>query len=263
MNITSSKPAVYYEGELLERYDAVLPRIGSNHTFYGTAVVRQFEAMKCCVVNGSLSIARARDKLRSLQLLAHKGIGLPATGFAHSTHTAKQLIKMMGGTPLIIKLTEGTQGIGVTLAKTEESAEATINVFNHLKSNILVQQYIEEANGSDIRCFVVDGKVVGSMKRQANKGEFRSNLHRGGTAEKIKITSQERRVAIQAAKVMGLKVAGVDLLRSKHGPVVMEVNASPGLEGITHCTGLSIADFIIRYIEKQITKCKKYERITA
>jgi ribosomal protein S6--L-glutamate ligase len=250
MNVVSSKPEAHFKGEVLPYFDAVIPRIGASVTFYGTAVLRQFEVRGSFPLNESVAISRSRDKLRSLQLLARKGIGLPNTGFAHSPDDTQDLIKMVGGAPLVVKLLEGTQGIGVVLAETKKAAESVIEAFMGLKANILVQEYIKEASGADIRCLVVGGKVVAAMKRQAQAGEFRSNLHRGGSAELIKITPAERATAVKAAKVMGLNVAGVDLLRSERGPLVMEVNSSPGLEGIEKATGKDIAAMIIEFIEK-------------
>ena len=250
MNITSHRPKIFLGGQQLTDFDAIIPRIGASITFYGTAVVRQFEMIGVYSVNESVAISRSRDKLRSIQLLARKGIGLPITGFAHSTMYTDDLIKMVGGAPLVIKLLEGTQGIGVVLAETEKSGESVIEAFKGLKANILVQEYIKEALGSDIRCLVIGDKVVASMIRTAKAGEFRSNLHRGGVAKMIRITPEERSTATRAAHVMGLNVAGVDLLRSNHGPVVMEVNSSPGLEGIEKATEKDIAGMIIEYIEK-------------
>jgi ribosomal protein S6--L-glutamate ligase len=250
MNIASHRPEIHFNGAVLEGYDAVIPRIGASITFYGTAVLRQFEMLGVYPLNESVAISRSRDKLRSLQLLSRKGIGLPVTGFAHSPGDIADLIKMVHGAPLVIKLLEGTQGIGVVLAETEKAAESVIEAFLGLKANILVQEFIKEAGGSDIRCLVVGEKVVAAMKRQAAEGEFRSNLHRGGTAALIKITPEERTTAVRAAKVMGLNVAGVDILRSNHGPVVLEVNSSPGLEGIETASGKDIADMIIEFIER-------------
>lgn len=250
MNVSSRKPSVHYKGEELTDFDAVIPRIGASVTFYGTAVLRQFEMMGVYAVNESVAIARARDKLRSLQLLSRKGIGMPITGFAHAPDDVQDLIKMVGGAPLVIKLLEGTQGIGVVLAETEQAAESVVQAFMGLKVNILVQEYIKEAGGADIRCFVIGDKVVATMKRQAKPGEFRSNLHRGGTASLIRITPEERSIAVRAARITGLNVAGVDLLRSNHGSVVMEVNSSPGLEGIEGATEKDIAGMIIKFIEK-------------
>ncbi|WP_428306728.1 30S ribosomal protein S6--L-glutamate ligase [Lacipirellula sp.] len=249
MDITSRRPQVIYQGEPL-KVDAVIPRIGASNTFYGTAVVRQFEMMGVFVANESQAISRSRDKLRSLQLLARDGVGLPVTGCAHSTKDIDGVISLAGGTPLVVKLIEGTQGVGVILAETKKAAQAVIEAFRGLDANILVQEYIKEAGGSDVRCFVVGGKVVASMKRQAGPGEFRSNLHRGGTAEKVKITPEERSTAVRAARTMGLNISGVDVLRSNHGAVVMEVNSSPGLEGIEKSTGVDVAAKIIEFIEK-------------
>lgn len=250
MNIATHRPQIHYRGQPLEGFDAVIPRIGASITFYGTAVLRQFEMMGVFPLNESVAISRSRDKLRSLQLLARKGIGLPVTGFAHSPDDIEDLIKMVGGAPLVIKLLEGTQGIGVVLTETQKAAESVIEAFLGLKTNILVQEYIREAGGADIRCLVIGEKVVASMKRQAKEGEFRSNLHRGGSASLIKITPEERSTAVRAARVMGLNVAGVDVLRSNHGPVVMEVNSSPGLQGIEAATGKDVAGTIIEFIEK-------------
>ena len=250
MNISSNKPMLHYRGEDLPTYDAVIPRIGASITFYGTAVLRQLEMMGVYPVNESVAVTRSRDKLRSLQLLSRKGIGMPVTGFANSPDDIQDLIKMVGGAPLVIKLLEGTQGIGVVLAETKKAAESVIEAFLGLNANIMVQEYIKEAGGADIRCFVVGGKVVAAMKRQGAEGEFRSNLHRGGTAKLIKLTPEERKTAVRAAQIMGLNVAGVDILQSKRGPVVMEVNSSPGLEGIEKSTGKDIADIIIGFIEK-------------
>jgi ribosomal protein S6--L-glutamate ligase len=249
MDITSRRPQVIYQGEPL-KVDAIIPRIGASNTFYGTAVVRQFEMMGVFVANESQAISRSRDKLRSLQLLARDGVGLPVTGCAHSTKDIDGVISLAGGTPLVVKLIEGTQGVGVILAETKKAAQAVIEAFRGLDANILVQEYIKEAGGADVRCFVVGGKVVASMKRQAGPGEFRSNLHRGGTAEKVKITPEERSTAVRAARTMGLNISGVDVLRSNHGAVVMEVNSSPGLEGIEKSTGVDVAAKIIEFIEK-------------
>ncbi len=250
MEITSLRPAIYYRGKELKGFDAVIPRIGASTTFYGTSVVRQFEMMGVYCVNESVAITRSRDKLRSLQLLARKGVGLPVTGFAHSTHYTEDLIKLVGGAPLIIKLLEGTQGIGVVMAETNQAATSVIEAFRGLNVNILVQEFIKESKGSDLRCFVIGDKVVAAMKRTGAEGDFRSNLHRGGNAVTVKITPTERATAVRAAQIMGLNVAGVDMLRSNHGPVVMEVNSSPGLEGITKATDLDIAADIIAFIEK-------------
>ncbi|MCV2884101.1 30S ribosomal protein S6--L-glutamate ligase [Aestuariibacter sp. AA17] len=250
MDITSSKPMVRFKGEPLPQYDAVIPRIGASVTFYGTAVVRQFEMTGSFSVNESVAISRSRDKLRSMQLLSRKGIGLPRTGFAHSPDNIKDLIRNVGGAPLVIKLLEGTQGIGVVLAETNKAAESIIEAFMGISANILVQEFIKEAGGSDIRCFVIGDKVVAAMKRQGKEGEFRSNLHRGGSAEVCRISKEERATAVAAAKAMGLNVCGVDLLRSNRGPVVMEVNSSPGLEGIESATQKDVAGMIYQFIEK-------------
>ncbi|MEZ8746106.1 30S ribosomal protein S6--L-glutamate ligase [Vibrio sp. 10N.261.49.A5] len=250
IDIASNNPKIRFMGEELPQYDAVIPRIGASITFYGTAVVRQFEMMGTFCINESVAISRSRDKLRSLQLLSRKGIGLPKTGFASRPDKIQDLIKNVGGAPLVIKLLEGTQGIGVVLAETNKAAESVIEAFMGLKANILVQEFIEEANGADIRCFVVGNKVIAAMKRQAGEGEFRSNLHRGGTAQLVKLTKEERATAINAAKIMGLNLCGVDILQSKNGPVVMEVNSSPGLEGIEKSTGKDVADMIFEFIEK-------------
>lgn len=249
MTIATQRPTIHYKGEELVGYDAIIPRIGASITFYGTAVVRQFEMMGVYSINESVSISRSRDKLRSLQLLARKGIGLPVTGFAHSTKYTNDLIDLVGGAPLVIKLLEGTQGIGVVLAETGKAAESVIEAFRGLKENILVQEFIKEAQGADLRCLVVGDKVVAAMKRQGKEGEFRSNLHRGGNASIARLTPGERATAVQAAKIMGLNVAGVDLLRSNHGPVVMEVNSSPGLEGIETATDKDVAGMIVSFIE--------------
>ncbi len=249
-NVTSHRPSVHYRGEALHGIDAIIPRIGASVTFYGTAVVRQFEMMGTFPVNESVAISRSRDKLRATQLLARKGIGLPVTGFAYSPSDVDDLIKMVGGPPLVVKLLEGTQGVGVVLAETYQAAESVIQAFMGLEKEIMVQEYIREAKGADIRCFVVGGRMIAAMKRQGAEGDFRSNLHRGGTAQVVKVTPEERSTAVRAAKVMGLNVAGVDMLRSNHGPVVMEVNSSPGLRGIETATGKDIAGRIIEFIER-------------
>ncbi|NNC65865.1 MAG: 30S ribosomal protein S6--L-glutamate ligase [Gammaproteobacteria bacterium] len=250
MNIASFKPSIHYNGNPLTEFNAIIPRIGASITFYGTAVVRQFEMMGVFSLNESVAISRSRDKLRSLQLLARKGIGLPVTGFASSPDDTSDLLDLVGGAPVVVKLLEGTQGKGIVLGETRKAAESVIEAFRNLDANFLVQEFIKEAGGADIRCFVIGEKVVASMIRQAQEGEFRSNLHRGGTAQVIKITPEERSTAVRAARIMGLNVAGVDILRSNHGPVVMEVNSSPGLEGIEQSTGKDVAGMIIEYIEK-------------
>jgi len=250
MDITRSRPTVRYHGKELLKYDAIIPRIGASVTFYGTAVVRQFEMMGSFCVNESVAISRSRDKLRSLQLLSRKGVGLPRTGFAHSPDNIKDLIKNVGGAPVVIKLLEGTQGLGVVLAEPAKAAESVVEAFMGLKANILIQEFIKEAGGADIRCFVVGDKVVAAMKRQGAEGEFRSNLHRGGSAQLIKLSREERSTAKKAAKVMGLNVCGVDILQSSNGPVVMEVNSSPGLEGIETATEKDVAGMIFQFIEE-------------
>jgi ribosomal protein S6--L-glutamate ligase len=250
VHIASHRPEMYYRGEKVEGFDAVIPRIGASVTFFGTAVLRQFEMMGVYPLNESVAIGRSRDKLRSHQLLARKGIGLPVTVFAHSTSRADEIVEMLGGAPVIIKLLEGTQGIGVVLGETTAAAKSMIQAFGGLKANILVQEFIKEAGSSDIRCLVVGDKVVASMMRKGAEGDFRSNLHRGGSALTVKITPEERSVAVRAAKVMGLNVCGVDMLRSNHGPVVMEVNSSPGLEGLEKATGKDVAGSIIDFLEK-------------
>ncbi|MCE9788679.1 30S ribosomal protein S6--L-glutamate ligase [Shewanella chilikensis] len=256
MNISMQQSSIHIGGVELPTFDAVIPRIGAGITFYGTAVVRQFEMMATYTLNSSMGISRSRDKLRSMQLLSRKGIGLPVTGFANKPSDIPDLIDMVGGVPLVIKLLEGTQGIGVVLAETRKAAESVIEAFMGLKANIMVQEYIKEAQGADIRCFVLGDKVIAAMKRQALPGEFRSNLHRGGTATLVKLSPEERSIAVRAAKTMGLNVAGVDILRSNHGPVVMEVNSSPGLEGIEAATGKDVAGAIIEFIAKQKRKSK-------
>lgn len=250
MDITSNSPSVRYHGKALPDYDAVIPRIGASVTFYGTAVVRQFEMMGTFSINESVAISRSRDKLRSLQLLSRKGVGLPKTGFAKNPDNIADLIDNVGGAPVVIKLLEGTQGIGVVLADTAKAAESIIEAFMGLKANILVQEFIQEAGGADIRCLVIGDRVVAAMKRQAADGEFRSNLHRGGSAEVVRLTKEERATAVNAAKIMGLGLCGVDILRANRGPVVMEVNSSPGLEGIESATGKDVADLVIQYLEK-------------
>ena len=250
LNVASHRPQIRYRGEILQNYDAVIPRIGASVTFFGTAILRQFEIMGVYPLNESVAITRSRDKLRSLQLLARKGIGLPVTIFAHSTSQADDILEMLGGAPVVIKLLEGTQGIGVVLGETDGSAKSMIQAFGGLKANILVQEFIKEAGNEDIRCPVVGDRVVASMVRKGVKGDFRSNLHRGGSAQPIKITPEERSTAVRAANVMGLNVCGVDILRSNHGPVVMEVNSSPGLEGVEKATGIDVAAKIIGFIEK-------------
>lgn len=250
MNITSTCPSIHYKGDTLPTFDAIIPRISPIRTFYGTAIVRQFEAVGTYTINPSIAITRSRDKLRSQQLLAMKGIDMPITGFANSPGDIQDLIKIVGGPPLIIKLIEGTQGIGVVLAETKKAAESVVQAFMGVKANIIVQEFIKESNGEDIRCFVVGDKVVGAMRREAEVGEFRANVHRGGEAKPVKITSTERAVAVKAAKLMGLSMAGVDIIRSDRGPLVLEINSSPGLKGIEAATGKDIASAIVKHIEK-------------
>jgi ribosomal protein S6--L-glutamate ligase len=250
MNITSRRPELRYQGELLTGFDAVIPRIAASHTFYGLAVLRQFEMMGVFPLNESVAIGRSRDKLRSLQLLARDGIGLPATAFTNDAGRTDEIIKIVGGAPVVVKLLEGTQGIGVVLGETHKSAKSVIEAFHGAEIAILVQEYVKEASGRDLRVFVVGGKVVAAMQRTGAPGEFRSNLHRGGHAESVKISPEERKTAILAAKSMGLNVCGVDLLRADQGPVVMEVNSSPGLEGIEQSTKVDVASKIVEFLEK-------------
>ena len=261
INVTSRKPMVFYAGKPLDDIEAIIPRIGASQTFYGTAIVRQFEMMGVFSSNGSQAISRSRDKLRCLQILAREGVGLPVTGYANTTQDHEGLIKMVGGAPLVIKLVEGTQGIGVVLAETHSAAKSVIEAFRGLSANILVQEYVKEARGEDLRCFVVGGKVIGAMKRKAAPGEFRANIHRGGTAEEVPLSPEEKTTAKLAAKAMGLKVAGVDLLRSESGPLVLEVNSSPGLEGIEKATKKDIAGEIIAFTEKHAKGGASRDRI--
>lgn len=249
MNISAKRPSIHYKGEDLGDIEAIIPRIGASITFYGTAVVRQFEMMGLYCLNDSQSITRARDKLRSLQLLSREGIGLPMSGFAHSPDDTQDLIGLIGQPPFVIKLLEGTQGKGVVLTETRNAAESVIDAFRNLDAYFLVQEFIGEAAGNDIRCFVIGGEVVASMMRKAKDGEFRSNLHRGGKAIPVDITDEERSIAIRAAEIMGLNMAGVDIIRSKHGPLILEVNSSPGLEGIEKSTSIDIASQVIKFIE--------------
>jgi ribosomal protein S6--L-glutamate ligase len=254
MNITSSRPMVHYRDERLDDLQVIIPRIGASITHYGSAVLRQFEMMGVFSLNESTSITRSRDKLRCLQILSRSGIGLPVTSYAHSTKMTEKLIKMVGGAPCVIKLLEGTQGKGVILADTHKGAESIIDGFRQMKAHFLVQEFIKESDGCDIRAFVIGDKVVASMMRKAKEGEFRSNLHRGGSAVAVEISQQEAFAAVNAARALGLNVAGVDLLRSSRGPLVLEVNSSPGLQGIETSTGLDIASLIIEYIEQNISK---------
>lgn len=252
MDISSDNPSLHYGDEEFVKghFDAIIPRIGASVTFYGTAVVRQFEMMGAYAVNESVAITRSRDKLRSVQLLSRKNVGIPVTAFAHSPDDVDGVIREVGGAPLVVKLLEGTQGIGVVLAETKQAAESVMQAFMGLNSNILVQEFIAEAGGSDIRCLVVGGKVIAAMQRQAPEGEFRSNLHRGGVATVVKLSSEERATAVKASRVMGLNVCGVDLLRSERGPLVMEVNSSPGLRGIEEATQRDVAGMIVEFLEK-------------
>ncbi len=250
MDITSSRPAIYFHEQRLDDLDAVIPRIGASVTFYATAVLRQLEMMGVFPLNESVAISRSRDKLRSLQLLARRGVGLPVTGFAHDVDDTAALIRLVGGPPLVVKLLHGTQGKGVVLAETHKAAESVIDAFRELDAEFLVQEFIAEAGGSDLRCFVIRDRVVAAMRRQAREGEFRSNLHRGGSASEVKLSPEERAAATQAAKILGLNVAGVDILRANRGPVVLEVNSSPGLEGIEKTTGKDVAGMMIEFIER-------------
>jgi ribosomal protein S6--L-glutamate ligase len=256
-------PMIYHNGKPLVGFDAVIPRIGASVTMYGTAVVRQFEMMGVYAANSSIAIVRSRDKLRSMQIFSRHEIGIPKTVFARNPRQIDLLLKEIGGAPVVIKLLEGTQGIGVVLAETRKAANAVIEAFHGLNANMLIQEYIKEAGGADVRAFVVDGKVVGAMKRQGAEGEFRSNLHRGGAASMIKLKPAEKSLAIRAAKALGLNVAGVDMIISNRGPLVLEVNSSPGLEGIEAVTGIDVAAEIIRFIETHRVKRRKLDKIGA
>lgn len=260
MSIEKGHPKIIFNGKEIEAVDAIIPRIGSTITFYGTAIVRQFEMMKTFTTAESQAIIRSRDKLRSLQILSRAGVGIPRTVFANFPKDAdvEHLIDQVGGAPLVIKLLEGTQGVGVILADTMNSAKSIIEAFSGLQTNILIQEFIGESKGVDIRAFVINGKVVGAMERKGAEGEFRSNLHRGGQGSRIKLTKEEKAEAVRAAKVMGLKIAGVDLLRSKNGPLIIEVNSSPGLEGIETVTGINIAGKIIEFIENNAGKPEQH-----
>ncbi len=255
--IEKDKPSIYYYGEKILGVDAVIPRIGASVTFYGAAVVRQFEMMKVVTAVESQALVRSRDKLRSLQILARAGIGLPKTVFTNYSKEVRKIIESVGGAPLIVKLLEGTQGYGVVLAPTKKAAESMIEAFHSMKTRVIVQEFIEEAKGADIRAFIVNGKVVGAMKRQGKEGEFRSNLHQGGIGTLIKLSKQERQAALTAAKVMGLSIAGVDLLQSERGPLVLEVNSSPGLEGIEKSTGKDVARSIIEFVIQKVATEKR------
>jgi ribosomal protein S6--L-glutamate ligase len=249
MNITSRKPTIYYGGESLGKVDAVIPRIGASNTFYGTAVVKQFEMMHSYCVNTSDAIANSRDKLRSLQILAEAGINMPITGFASHTKDIEGVIESVGSTPLIMKLLQGTQGQGIVLAETRKAAESVMSAFRQLDADIMVQEFIKESGGTDIRAFVVGDEVVASMRRIAPEGEFRSNVHRGGTMEKVQLTSEEENMAVNASRILGLSIAGVDLMRSNRGPLILEVNSSPGLQGIESCSEVDVAEKIILHIQ--------------
>ncbi len=250
MNLATDNPETHFKGRKLEDLDAIIPRIGASVTFYATAVLRQFEMTGVFTLNDSDAIVRARDKLRSLQLLSRFGIAMPVTGFAHAPDDTEDLMKLVGDAPMIIKLTEGSQGQGVVLAETRQAAESVIDAFRGLNAHFLVQRFIKEAQGADLRCFVVGNKVVAAMKRQARRGEFRANLHKGGSAVDVKLSTKERDMAIRAAEVIGLNVAGVDIIRSAQGPLILEVNSSPGLEGIETATKKDIAGEIMGFIEK-------------
>ncbi len=252
IELAKKSPRIYYNGEYLNDFDAIIPRIGASVTFYGTAVVRQFEMMKVFTAVESQALVRSRDKLRSMQLLARAGVGLPKTVFTNFSRDVEHVVEKVGGAPVVLKLLEGTQGLGVVLAETQNAASSVMEAFNGLEARIIVQEFIKEAGGADIRAFVVDGVVVGAMKRQGKEGEFRSNLHRGGSANLIELTEEEEQTAIISAKAMGLGVAGVDMLQSSNGPLVLEVNSSPGLEGIERATGTDIAGKIIAYVEKNV-----------
>jgi ribosomal protein S6--L-glutamate ligase len=250
-------PSIIYKGETLHDFDAIIPRIGASVTFYGSAVVRQFEMMKVFTAVESQALIRSRDKLRSLQIMSRAGLDLPKTVFTNYSRDTDSILNAVGGAPVIIKLLEGTQGLGVVLAETKKAASSVIEAFHGLKARVIVQEFVKEAGGADIRAFIVNGKVVGAMKRQGKEGEFRSNLHRGGTSSIIKLTRKENAAAILAAKKMGLNVAGVDMLQSKRGPLILEVNSSPGLEGIEKATGIDIASKIVEFLEANYTPIKK------
>ena len=264
MVVKKGNPEIYYDGKKLKKVDAVIPRVGASHTFYGTAVVRQFEMMHVFSVNESQAIARSRDKLRSMQILARAGIGMPVTAFASDPTDINHLIELVGGAPVVIKLLHGTQGIGVVLAETKKAAKSVMEAFYGVKANMLIQEFIKESKGSDVRAFIVGGEVIGAMRRQGPEGEFRSNIHRGGTAKNIKLTRQELRTAVNASRLLGLNVAGVDMLQSSRGPMVLEVNSSPGLEGIEAATGVDVASRIIKFIEENAhVRSMRRDRIKA
>ncbi len=253
------KPEIYYKDRPVDNIDAVIPRIGASVTFYGSSIIRQFEMRKTFSTLGSLGLVRSRDKLRATQILARHGVGFPKTAFAKYPSDVDYLIKQVGGAPLIVKLLEGTQGLGVVLAETRKAAKSVIEAFYGLSANIIVQEFISEANGCDIRALVVDNKVVAAYKRVGKEGDFRSNLHRGGSGEKIRLSKAEKEAAVKAAQALGLKIAGVDMLQSNRGPLILEVNSSPGLEGVEKYTGVNVAEKIITYIEKNIDKPQKHK----
>jgi ribosomal protein S6--L-glutamate ligase len=255
--IEQDAPSIHYMGEKIKDIDAIIPRIGASVTFYGSAVVRQFEMMKVFTTTGSQALVRSRDKLRSLQILSRAGLGMPKTVFTNFSQEVEDIIDSVGGSPLIIKLLEGTQGVGVVLAPTRNAAESVIQAFHGMKARVIVQEFIEESKGADIRAFIVDGKVVGAMRRKSEEGEFRSNLHRGGTSELVKLSKEERKAALTAANAMGLAVAGVDMLQSNRGAMILEVNSSPGLEGIEKATEQDLAGKIVSYIERNVEKHRK------
>jgi ribosomal protein S6--L-glutamate ligase len=262
MVIKRGNPEIYHDGKKLKGVDAVIPRIGASRTFYGTAVVRQFEMMHVFSVNESQAIARSRDKLRSMQILSRAGISMPVTAFASDPTDINHLIELVGGAPVVIKLLHGTQGIGVVLAETKKAAKSVMEAFYGVKANMLIQEFIKESKGADVRAFVVGGKVIGSMRRQGSEGEFRSNLHRGGSAKMIRLTKLEWQTAVNAANLLGLNIAGVDMLQSDRGPMVLEVNSSPGLEGIEAATGIDVASRIIKFIEDNAhVRCLRRDRI--
>jgi ribosomal protein S6--L-glutamate ligase len=258
MKINTQKSELYLRGQSLGDYDAVIPRIGASVSFYGTAVVRQFEMMGVYCLNSSAAISRSRDKLYAHQILSQANLPMPITGFAHHPDDTRHLIKIMGGAPMVLKLLEGTQGKGVVLAETAKAANSVIGAFRHLNANLLIQEFLKESAGEDYRCFVIGNKVVASMMRKAPEGEFRSNLHQGGAAFPVKVTREERTIAIRAARALGLQVAGVDMMRTSQGPKILEVNSSPGLEGIENATGKNIADLMIAHIEKNRTCSSKF-----
>jgi len=253
----SREPSVYYGKEKIDGYDAVIPRIGASVTFYGASIIRQFEMQKIFTTVKSVALTRSRDKLRSIQILSRENLGIPKTAFARSPKDIPHMIRTVGGAPLILKVLEGTQGLGVVLAETQKAAKSVVEAFMAMDKSILVQEFIKEAGGADIRAFAIDGKVVGAMKRQGKEGEFRSNLHRGGSSSMIKLKRREASAAVKAARAMGLSIAGVDMLQSERGPLILEVNSSPGLEGIEKSTGVNIAEKVIQYVENSVGKKTK------